>query len=152
MICATLVPRSVRKTCAGEFVAPWDLSTPGGVLRSHGATRRRFFFPEQALSLALFKLSRAIVRVGLHDVHLEPVREKDIGAEFRVVPAKNKTWRQPCATAQFCCSVHFAPRNWRTGSIVQPYQNGAREKPVFHGASARTSLNFITIVTIEFRK
>ena len=50
LVYATLVPRSVRKTCAGEFFAPWDLSTPGGVLRSHGATRRRFFFPEQALS------------------------------------------------------------------------------------------------------
>ena len=50
VVYATLVPRSVRKMCAGEFFVPWDLSTPPGVLRSHGATRRRFFFPEQALS------------------------------------------------------------------------------------------------------
>ena len=59
MIYSGLVPRGVRRNGAGDFVAPWDLSTPPGVLRSHGTTRRRFFFPEQAQVIYRTKSLRA---------------------------------------------------------------------------------------------
>ena len=43
---------------------------------------------------------------------------------------------RPSAVARFHCSVHVAPWGWRRNFLVQPYQNGATQIPMFSSSAS----------------